>query len=207
MNITPIQNNYQQKFGSYNIIQVSKSAFKNPEDAILAYKEFNRAVNKTTREVNNFIGTIFTLIGKGNKTNKTFTYLEESPAYPLIMNHLKKSGNFSISWLSQNTEIPITEPLSPNHHSFTILTKKQKDEASPLFSGRKFFELIKTTTSEVTQKINNNPKIKIDQNWANARMNQLYAEQIKPIIEGEPVHKFVINDFSELPEIFKQIDY
>lgn len=207
MNITPVQNNNQTSFGSVNLVQVSKKAFRNPDDLKLAYKEFNKAVNKTTREVNDVIGTIFNLIGKGQKTNKTVTYLEESPAYFGIVEQLKKSGGYSTSWLSQNTGIPIAEPLSPNHHSFTILTKEQKDEASPLFSSKNIFSLMKKIINEGIQKVKSGEKSTIESTWTSAKMNQILAEQIKPVTEGQSVHKFVIDDLSQLPKVFEQIEY
>lgn len=206
MNITPVQNNNQKSFGSVNLVQVSKKAFRNPEDLFAVNKQFTNATNKLTGEVNYKLGTVLNLFGLGKKSNKTVTYLEQ-PGYAVIARELKKSGGCSTSWLSQNTGIPIAEPLSPSHHSFTVLTKEQKDGASPLFSAKNMFALMKKVINEGFQKLKSGEKSTIESTWTSARINQILIERIKPITDGQPVHKFVIDDLSQLPKVFEQIEY
>lgn len=200
-NFTRVQNKRQTSFGSVNLIQVSKKAFRNPDDASDVFEEFNKVVNRTTGEVGDFVGRIFNLVGKGHITNKTFTYFEESPAYYKVMETLQQNRRYSISWLSQNIGIPIAEPLSPAYHSFTILTKEQKDKASPLYSAKNLLAMTKKILNERT------PDVISSGIWGLARMNQIFAEQLSPIIASKPVHKFVIDDLSQLPKVFEQIDY
>lgn len=207
MNITPVQNSNKASFGSVNLIQVSKTAFKHPDDLNLAYKEFNTAVNTTTGEVNDLIGTIFNLIGMGKKTNKTITYLEQSPAYFLLGKEMKKSGYTKVSWMSKETGIPIAEPLSPDHHSFTILTKEQKDKASPFASAVNRILQYKRIIDETVAITKQGKGHIVDSMWTTAKINQLATEQMRPVLRGQPVNKFVIDDLSQLPTVFEKIEY
>ncbi|MFA7657848.1 MAG: hypothetical protein WCY19_00270 [Candidatus Gastranaerophilaceae bacterium] len=206
MNVTPVQNNNQASFGSVNLVQVSRKAFKNPEDLVAVSKQFNNATIKVTNEVNSKLGTVLSLCGLGKKFNKTVVYLEQ-PGYANIAEELKKIGGYSTSWLSRNTGIPIAEPLSQSHHSFTVLTKEQKDGASHLLFAKNIFALTKKVINEGLQKVSSGEKSKVEGTWAAARLNQLLSEQLNPILEGQPVHKFVIDDLSQLPKVFEQIEY
>lgn len=206
MKITSYQNNNKTSFGSVNIIQVSKKAFNNSEDYIAINEEFHEAANKITREVGGKLNLVLNLLGLGKKSNKIISYLEE-PGYIGIMKELKKSGNYSLSWLRQNTGFPIAENLSEGYHSFTVLTKKHKDASSSLVSTKGLFEVWKKIIKEEIQEVRNGKKTKTAPVLTAAKINQAISEKIKPIIDGEPVNKFIIEDLSELPNVFKQIDY
>jgi len=200
MKIMPMQNNNKPvNFRSVNRIMVLKTAFPNTDSPIDVFKKFNKAVNKTTGEVNDFVGMIFNLLGLGSITNKTFTYFEESPQYHYIIQELKECGASSIFWLRQHTRIPIAEPLSPNYYSFTVLTKEQKDKASVLYSMKNIWAGWKT--------MNSDEENKAEKIWQLAKANQLLTEQLSPIVEGQPIHEFRLKNLSELPEAFKQIEY
>lgn len=188
------------------MIQISKKAFNTPNDYNAISKEFTDAVNKITGEVNNRLSFILNLLGLGKKNTKTVLYLE-SPGYEGVMKELKKRGNPDLDWLRLNTKIPIAGPFSEDYHSFTVLTKEHKDASSPLFSGKGMFETGKNILSEGIKAIINGRKTEIEPTWIAAKINQIFSEKINLITDGVPVKKFVIDDLSELPEVFKQIDY
>lgn len=202
MNITPYQNNNQLNFGSVNLIQVSKKAFKNPDNAKAAAIEFTKKANKATGE--NILSGLLTLMGIGKKHTKHISYLEQ-PGHTVIEESLRKNGNYSINWLSQNTDIPIKKSLSSEHHSFTILTKEHKDKASPILGLKNTMKIVKQTLKE-GKKFSKNQK-DMEDLWLSARLNQIYNEQLEPIIKNEPVNKFVIDDLRDLPKVFEKIDY
>lgn len=205
MNISTCQNNNRTSFGSVNLIQVSKKAFRTSEDSRATRKEFNTAVKTITGEANNKLGKILRLFGFGNN-NKTVNFLEYH-GYERIVEELKKIGDYSLSWFSQHKGLPIAGPLHQDYHSFTVLTKEHKNAANPLFSLKNMFQLGKNVHADAKARLRNGEKVKIDSTWSLIRTSQLFSEQIRAITDGEPVHKFVIDDLSELPKVFEQIDY
>lgn len=207
MKITPNQNNAQLNFGSVNLVQVSKKAFKNPDDLIGVSKIFDNAVSKETGEMNVKLATALTLLGFGKKSTKALTFLEQ-PCYPNMVSELKKEGShLSLSWLSQHLGIPIAKPLSETHHSFYVYTKEQKDASSGLFSAKQMYTFLKGILKEGFENIKAGKSDNIKPVWTATKLNEKILNELKPIITNEPVHKFVIDDLSELPKVFKEIDY
>jgi len=207
MNITPIPNN-RQNFGSVNIIQVSKKAFKNPEDLNSVCDEFSKAISNITGETNNaYVSALINFVGLGKKCLKSVNFLE-SPGHANVINDLKEAGGHSIDWLSQYTGIKIPKPMSENHHSFFILTEQQKDAAyKNIFSIKNIINLAINASIEDKARVKSGAMPELGNVRISARIHQQLIEKIKPIIKNEPIHKAAIDDLSQLPKVFEQIDY
>lgn len=198
----------QPAFKSINLIQVSKKAFENSDDLRAVNDSFSKATSKVTGKINNKFTDFLVSLGLGSKLIKTIGFLEQ-PRYIEIMEELKKlGGGLSLNWLSQNTKTPIKEPLSKDFHSFYIYTKRNKDKVLVANS---------VSSQENLATINSLAFAKYMVNKSNSNCNDLTKKLVEEnrLILGiidtdlhyEPVHKFVINDLSELPDIFKKIDY
>jgi len=219
MNITPSQNRNQINFGSVNLIQISKKAFQEPENLKLVSKTFDKTADKITGE---FIGkipkpiaTILTLLGLAKKGTKTGVYLE-SPLYRLILKD--SQGPYSLNWHCRNLGVPVLEPLNENYHSFYVHTKENKDYFLSLFHGEGQKALSQELKIEINKKFPKDAKdvetmkdikTQLRQIWMfnKAKMDQLITERLNNFNKGGEVNKFVINDLSELPDVFKKIDY
>lgn len=223
MNITPMQNNRQTNFGSLNLVQVKKTAFKNPEDLIGCTKVFDKSLAKVNKE---FIAKlpmpvriIMHLIGVSNPITRAIVDLE-SPLYPIIKKRCQKMGNNAPFWYESQFGIKVPEPLDKDYHSFWVLTKENKDDYNS-FSKGKGNGQFKPQVKEALNK--DYPLTKARQNIARLsditnnlvlftllKGNEVAEKQIKTFNETTQngvVNKFVINDLSEVPEMCKKIDF
>lgn len=208
MRITPqfnnTQTNNQPKFKSINIIQVSKEAFKNPDDLFGVQDQFFKEISKKTKELPDFLINLLNAIGLGKKANK-FIGLFEQPLYIPIANETKEKGLSSIYWFAQKAEIPIKGPLSSSHHSFWLYTKEHKDAAVDALSKSRQKQIQKMIEQEEEQSfLDNNPH---STEWNLARENQLLLEEVEKVNANQPIRTFKIENFSELPKVFEEIDY
>lgn len=184
MRINPTQNNNQINFKSVNLIQVSKKAFKSPDDVLDVYNTFQKALNSATNDFPTKIGAFFSLIGVGKYINKTANFFEK-PNYLNILREAKMLGFNSL---------PSLKPISEDSHSFYVFTKEQKDALCDIFTLE---NLIKDAPSVVSS----------SKELISIRVNNYYTKKINEITKNEPLNMFEINDLSELPGLFKKIDY
>ena len=195
-------------FKGVNLIQVSKKAFINPEEAEECALHFSDEVNKITKEWPDGVTDLFAKFGLWKLVTKTFSYLEQ----PLYINLLDiaKENHARISWLEGRSKIPIKPPLSEDYHSFFLYTKSHKNSAADIFDPRNFNKFSDVVQKEGEKLIDENPEraaVIGSEVWVETKMNDLFIKEFEKATQGEPVKQFKIEDLSQLPNIFKQIAY
>jgi len=207
MDVSCKQNNNCRNFRSVNIIQVSKNAFKNTENAAAVSKSFIKASNKAAGEIHPGLSSILSLFGFGKKANKTLTYLEQ-PGYVRVTKAVKRFGENFVNAISRKTGVSSARPLMEDYHTFVVLTGEHKDKAISLASAKSNLSLINEISKGAAEKRVNGQLAKNEQEaWIALKSNELLNNRINSIIAGEDIHTFKINDLSELPETYKKIDY
>lgn len=209
MKINQKLNNKTVNFKGNVLIQVSKKAFKSPENLKQVGHIFDKACNKASGSgTSRIINDILYLSDKSKivkSKNKVVSILEQ-PLYIQILNICKKNQIPSPYWLGNRMGVPIEGALDQNYHSFQLLTKDTKDKyIDALFDKTKKEKMI----NEIKQKITpTDIKLSLSEN-IKRQMTELkvYLNESLQNISGKPEQTFKIDDLSELPGIFKKIDY
>ena len=194
-------------FKSVNLIQVPKKAFKHPNDAIKVSKDFIKASNKATGEIHPILSQILSLFGFGKKANKTLTYLEQ-PGYVEVEKANQKYGAETVDAISRKTNISNAKPLMSDYHTFVVLTKEHKDQATPLASAKGNISMIAKMAKEGAElRANNKLEPSEQAPWVALKSNQILSEHMNNIMKDADIKTFQVKDLSELPKTFNKIDY
>lgn len=178
------QYNNKQNFRSINVVQIKKTAFKNPEDVAKieagVTEMFEIITEGSKGKVAGFLGNIKFL----KKKPKIFSYLEQ-PRYVEILENLKKSGGYSLNWLSQNKKVSVREPINEAYHSFFVYTDRHKD--------------ICLDIDEKVNKFAKNPKN------APINLNQFFIRQLAEAIGNDEIKYYRIEQLNQIPKVFEEI--
>lgn len=199
--------NQQPNFKSANIIQISKKAFQNPDNLVEVSNTFAKKVNEITGEVhNNFMDSMLGKFGLKGLFNKTAGYLEQ-PRYLEMIKRAKEEGA-DLFWLSKNAEIPIKTPPCEDKHSFYVFTKGEKDKFVFAKKISRNCEASYINAYACVNKVLSEDIAELrDPDKKLLRENQNLLELIESFMTNKQIDTFSIDDLSELPKIFKQIDY
>lgn len=193
---------HKQNFKGIYQVQIPKKAFREPNDYYGVASAFCEKVSEITGEKRPVLQSILSLMGLGRRITKTYLTMEQ-PYFQELMSTLQDVGNYSLSWVSLRTKLPVRPPLSENHHSFFVYTKEQKDKVLKFCSFRKILGV----STQLNKEMDNPDPIRQDPLWRLVRRSNLFNEKFDEVAEGVSIQKFEIEDLSELPKVFKQIDY
>jgi len=193
-----IQNNQQPNFTQINLVQVSKNAFKNPEDLYAVNKTFQDMANEAAGEINGGLSSILTLFGLGKKVNKTLDILEH-PGYMSITKKINK--------INRAIGLQIKKPINEDYHSFFVYTKEHKDAVFEALSPKNQINSLKQARAEAVIAARQGENITPLSLWVQVKANDISLNKLETATAGEPINKYVINDLKEIPDIFKKIDY
>ena len=206
------QNNFnrqqRQNFTGVNLIQISKKAFQTPNDAYITAMDFSREVNKITKEWPDSVTKLFGKLGLEKFVTKTISCLEQ-PLYVNLVDHAKRNGA-GVSWLAFRTQIPIKPPLSEDYHSFYLYTKKHKNQVADIINPNHYKRYSGSAIQQGLKLMEANPDRKSvieSPLWIETKLNDIFVNEFDKVAQGEPLQQFKIENFSELPNVFKQIAY
>lgn len=206
MRVTFNQNNIQPNFQSVNLVQVSKRAFRSPDNLSSVYIDYLRANNKAAGEIGPWSSTLLAWLGwaKDQRIIKTVAFLE-SPFHILLKWYCKKCHTSDLTHLGQRFGVELRDAVDPNYHSFYVLTHEDKNNVADVFIGKKPKDMKAKIQAQIAQRRGNVTSLDslYDlQAETYARLDNLAMESIK-----KPEKVFRIDDLSQLPDVFKQIDY
>lgn len=190
-------------FGNVYVVAVAKKAFTEPLNAKEANVTFIKLLNQAFGEMNMKISNVLTLFGLGKQTNKTLAFME-TPSFIKLDKSCKENNIPSIFYLGQKYDLPNMKIKNPDYYSFYVLTKDDKNSAFDLITGVENKKLRKEALSSISAY---NPELSLKENLKNltmelsARCDDLFMSKIK-----KPEQTFRINDLSELPDAFRQIE-
>ena len=201
MNITPTSNTANTNFKAVNIVQIPKRAFSNPENLKTCQKEFSKALDSTTGDkLNNIFGAILALFT--TKPHKTGTILEK-PTYNFAKTAMQKNGiNYSLSWLSQNTGIPIGNALKEGVHSFYVFTKEDKQGFMNALS-KPLKHLLEFTREGLKRHPSDKKLANI---YAHTKYGNAIEEGFNNVIGERKIPQIKIETLEDLPKIIKDLD-
>lgn len=211
MKISPINNNKQVNFGSVNLVQVSKSAFKNLENLSAVDDVFSKYVNAASGENGGILSKLFLKLGIRKKATKSLFFLE-TPSFSMIDGFCKKNHIPNQFWLAKRFGIGIIEPKDRNFHSFYVLTGEDKNKLWDMAFGSensKFSDKVNEIVSKRREFAYSDKKY-LDctdgKDFFEIEQRIVADSLVMPTIPP-PENIFRINKLSELPDVLKQIDY
>lgn len=200
VNFTP-QIKQSPNFKSVSIVQVSKKAFANPENFKACSKSFGKALDTATGD--RLTGLLANLVALFTaKPCKTGFHLE-SPSYISAKKLMDKYGiNYSMSWLKQNTGLPIKEAVDNDYHSFYVFTKEHKGRYVDAFHGT--MKKILSNAKEAINKYSGDKTMATI--YANLKTDISIDKAIDEMAAEAPVKKFKLDSLDEIKNIVKDLD-
>ena len=205
INITPNRQNQRvQKvpnFKGISIVQVPKKIFNNPEDLIDCTKVFDKKLSCYT---NHSLKLLFAKL-KGLLTLKPYKMVFlEFPSYNCTQTAMQKKGiNYSRSWIIQNTGLPIKDPLNEDMHSFFVFTKEHSNKFMTFFN--RAMKKVGMTSLEAVRKYPNDPKMATV--YTQGKIGVEIDNNITKLISETPVKQIKIENFNEIKNIIKDLDF
>lgn len=203
----------QQNFTSVNLIQISKDTKEFIGLSLFQVeKKICNRVRRTTSGLPNFVFNYLEKLGLID--DKTSKYLE-SPLYTeIIKAYNEVTDKHWLDYLDKTLEKPaVHPPQNENYHSFYVYTKEQNDKMDEFRKNKPKEvmdlkrETIRTFAIRPTSKSEKESVLNKMKAFTLAKLNPILIQKYEEVSGGEVVHAFKINSLSELPEIFKQIDY
>ena len=201
MQISPISNSVNTNFKAVNIVQVPKRAFSNPENLKTCEKEFSKVIAKATGDkLNGIIGAIVALFTA--KPHKIAIILEK-PTYNVAKRAMQnKNINYSLSWLKQNTGIPIEGPLQDGVHSFYVFTKEDKQSFRDAI-----IKPLKNILAYTKEGMKKHPSDnKLANVYAQVKIGKATEDGFNQVIGDRNIPRIKIETLEDLPKIVKDLD-
>lgn len=202
MQISPTCSTINTNFKAVNIVQIPKKAFSNPENLENCKKEFSKALDcATMNRTNGILGTIKNLFNNIKPSN-TKSYLEK-PTYYYAKNAMQKNNiNYSLSWLSQHTGVPIAENLENGMHSFYVVTKDNMIDFLNAYTPP-----IKNVSELLKEALKKHPlDSKLADVCARVKIANLIERNFDRLIEYKGIPIIKIETLDDLPKIVKDLD-
>lgn len=203
MRITGCNNNHnghsnRTSFKSVNRVQISKAAFEKPDDLCDVCAAF---LEKFFEFISpDFAKRRFSLFRKPRISINTSMFLE-SPMYLGIMKQLEKVGA-DLWWLGKNTGLPVRMPVCNENHSFFVYTKEHNRFMQLLLSSD-----ARQSYIEHANGVKNNGKGYGNPAFTDVCVNNFILEDFQERYPNEKTRDFVVSDLSQLPAVFRQIDF
>lgn len=203
MRITGCNNNHnghsnRTSFKSVNRVKILKTAFKAPYDLCDVCADFLEKYNEFAAP--DFTKRRLPIFSNPRQRVKATMFLE-SPMYFSIMQKLKRAG-VDLSWLRNNVDLQVNGPFSDTHHSFFLYTKKHYHWMKQLLSSdarHSYADFI--TDAKNKGRGSENPA------FTDVCVNNFILEDFQERYPNEKTTDFVVNDLSQLPAVFRQIDF
>ncbi len=211
MKISPIKNNQSVNFGSVNLVQVSKSAFKNLENLSAVDDVFSKYVNAASGEKDGILSKLLLKLRLRKNATKSLFFLE-TPSFSMIDGFCKKNHIPNQFWLGKRFGIGVIEPKDPDFHTFYVLTGEDKNKLWDTAFGsenHKFADKVHEIVSK-RRAFEDSGKQYLDctdgKDFFEIEQRIVSDSLVMPMIPP-PENIFRVNKLSELPDILKQIDY
>ena len=203
---TPVLKDFAPSFKGVNMVQISKKAFKNPENAHAVIDDFcDTFVKEMEKYPHKSRGFLDKIIRKFTKAADAFLYLE-TPAYIDKVDVLKenKLDGWPLSILSQKTGIPIKNAIDDDYHSFFILTNAEGRKADKYYNSRsQSKKAVKTVQQEIYQKeITSQEQAQL---YYDMRMLQILDEGMENLIKGVPQKGFKVETLDDAKALVQKI--
>lgn len=203
--------NKQVSFGSVNLVQISKKAFKNLENLSAVDDDFSKYVNSASGEKDGFFSKLFLKLGLRKNATKSLFFLE-APSFSMIDGFCKKNHIPNQFWLAKRFGIGIIEPQDPDFHSFYVLTGEDKNKLWDMAFGAENHKLADKVHEIVSKRreFTDSGKQYVDctdgQDFFEIEQRIVADSLVMPQLP--PVNRvFRLNGLSELPAVLAQIDY
>ena len=141
------------------------------------------------------------MLGFGKKSAKVLTFLER-PYHEEIEKYCKNNHIPNQYWLGQRFGIPLEGALDENMHSFYVVKKEDNDAVVDLKHDNELLKKIADEIKKRRRNANEGFSLKGIFIEVNAKLGQAIMGFLK-----KPEKTFKIDDLSELPKVFEQIDY
>lgn len=195
----------QPNFKQINLVQVSKKTFKNPEQLKECSKLFAKSIDKVSGDKLGRFGNILVLLGLNGKKIHKSLIVSKFPSYQFAKNAMGEYNmNYSLSWLSQNTKLPIKDELDKEYRSFYVLTKEHIDLAKPITSVNNLMKIIFDTAKEGSQRYSDSNMAKV---YAQTKAGCILDKLLTQIIGNEKVHSFKLSSLDELGKIADKLNF
>lgn len=214
MQLQSTQTSNQPIFKGRYLIQISKKAFAEPANLEAAFDSFHKATAAIAGESQSPLSELLKTLGFPNKSPKVISILE-SPLFIQIQKDMKEANAPSNHWFRHHigsSVIPVAK--DEQYHSFTVLTKQDKDQTLKMLSGKTIGKITTLArkfmnTAKAYEYSRTNPTIeqvahdrKKDLYWIHATLDETLSKGL-----GEAEKSFKIEDLSQLPKVFEEIDY
>lgn len=202
MNINFTQtNNQSQNFKAVNIIQIPKKVFDNPDNFKACSESFGKALDVATGDkLTGVFGNLVALFS--TKHHKTTYQLEAASCEAANRLKDKYKMDYSLSWLRQNTGLPIKDEIEKDFHSFYVFTKEHK--AFYVDAIKKSIKMLTKCVREGVSKYSGNENLAAI--YVNIKANTALDEAIDKMTSEAPVKKFRLNNLDEIKNIVKDLD-
>ena len=143
------------------------------------------------------------LIFKTKKGARVYNTLE-SPGYEIIKSRISGTQfqEISLNWLANNSKTTLTEPKSPDYHTFYVLTGDEKNKAMDTY-------LKKSSVLKISQLVDRTylrtEDAALNALRKTATLAEILDKKFHEIIDGKPVTVWKANSIEELKDTLRKI--
>ena len=195
----------QPNFKSVSLLQFPREIFSNPNNlekcSAQVYKELAKASGvKTEYKLSNVLAAF----GIGKKNLHKFDLRIEYPSYFHSKTALQKNGDYSISWLSSNMNVPVKDAIDKDYHSFFVLTKEHKDKMLDFYKADNRIQIVREYSLRALYKYKSKDMQEL---FAAAHIGNVIDKFFEKVIGNAEIHRFQLNSLDEIKNIAPKLNF